>query len=74
MVVLRAKNKYLPHFSVLGVLCIWKLSPNRLGKKDKKTQKLFLKMCEKKAECEEKCLFSGTRNWLTFKRKVSYHL
>lgn len=36
MVILRAKNKNHPLFSILGMLCIQELSPNRLGEGKKK--------------------------------------
>lgn len=36
MVILRAKNKNHPLFSIFGMLCIQELSPNRLGDGKKK--------------------------------------
>ena len=69
MVVLRAKSTPRLHFLISGVLCIQELSPKRLGKKGRKLSNHFCKCV--KAECEEKRLFSGTRNWHTFMRKIS---
>jgi hypothetical protein len=42
VVVLRAKYTKLPHFSILNVLCIQELSPNRLGERKKKIPSIMV--------------------------------
>ena len=65
-----AKNtNHLP-FSILGLLCIQELSPNRLGERERKKNTLNNGFCKcVEAECEEKSCFQKTGAGLPLKGK-----